>query len=102
MELLITEIMKDRGISVDELAKHLGVSPNPLYAKLRGNLTIKSLQQIAEVLDCEVADFFPVPDDYIHWHRGMKHKKKDSQLLICPSCGTSFKVVDFHPLGKKD
>lgn len=46
----IREVMKEQNIPIGELAKKLGVREDGLGRKLKGNMTLKSLVQIGEVL----------------------------------------------------
>ena len=67
VNLLIREIMKKKGVNAEQLAQTLGISENSVYVKLRGNITLNALYDIAQALDCEIADFFPVREGYRHW-----------------------------------
>lgn len=92
VNLLIREIMKKKGVNAEQLAQMLGISENSVYVKLRGNITLNALYDIAQALDCEIADFFPVPEGYRHWKvSGEDAPKRDSALEIyCPRCGQRF------------
>lgn len=94
VDLLIKQIMKRKGISAEQLAQKLGISENSVYVKLRGNITLNALYDIAQALDCEIADFFPVPPGYRHWsERGETQAQRSGGMeLFCPKCGTRFVV----------
>lgn len=94
VDLLIKQIMKRKGISAEQLAQKLGISENSVYVKLRGNITLNALYDIAQALDCEIADFFPVPPGYRHWtERGETQAQRSGGMeLFCPKCGTRFTV----------
>ena len=94
VKLLIREMMKKRGINAEELAKQLGITENSVYVRIRGNITINALYEIAQVLNCEIADFFPVPYGYTHWMQGNNNKKTGKGIYFCPKCGTKFQVDD--------
>ena len=96
VDLLIKQIMKRKGISAEQLAQKLGISENSVYVKLRGNITLNALYDISQALDCEIADFFPVPPDYRHWtERGETQAQRSGGMeLFCPKCGTRFTVRD--------
>ncbi len=52
-----------RGISLSELARRMGVTPQALSQKLiRGTVTIEELQHIAELVDCKYEGRFVLPD----------------------------------------
>ena len=94
VDLLIKQIMKHKGISAEQLAQKLGISENSVYVKLRGNITLNALYDISQALDCEIADFFPVPPGYRHWtERGETQAQRSGGMeLFCPKCGTRFAV----------
>lgn len=70
----IETMIRESGISKADLADKLGVSRTALYSILNGNPTIKSLEKIAEIIGCDMADFFP-------------KKTKEPASHTCPKCG---------------
>ena len=92
VNLLIREIMKKKGVNAEQLAQKLGISENSVYVKLRGNITLNALYDIAQALDCEIADFFPVPEGYRHWKVSGETALKRDMELFCPKCGARFTV----------
>ena len=94
VDLLIRDVMKRKGISTEQLAQELGISVRAVQAKLRGNITLNALYDIAQALDCEIADFFPVPEGYRHWKVSGETALKRDMELFCPKCGTRFAVRD--------
>ena len=94
VNLLIREIMKKKGVNAEQLAQKLGISENSVYVKLRGNITLNALYDIAQALDCEIADFFPVPEGYRHWKVSGETAPKKTQTqemeIFCPRCGQRF------------
>ena len=94
VNLLIREIMKKKGVNAEQLAQSLGISENSVYVKLRGNITLNALYDIAQALDCEIADFFPVPEGYRHWKVSGETAPKKTQTqemeIFCPRCGQKF------------
>ena len=96
VDLLIRQIMKRKGMTLDALAQKLGMTKGAVSGKLRGNITLNALYDIAQALDCEIADFFPVPPGYRHWtERGETQAQRSGGMeLFCPKCGTRFAVRD--------
>ena len=95
VNLLIREIMKKKGVNAEQLAQTLGISENSVYVKLRGNITLNALYDIAQALDCEIADFFPVRDGYRHWKVSGEEmptngKEMERMEIFCPRCGQRF------------
>lgn len=54
--LRIKEVIKEKGITLKELANKLGVSNVSISRVVNGNTTIKTLRDIAAVLDCDVRE----------------------------------------------
>ncbi|MBO4483412.1 MAG: helix-turn-helix transcriptional regulator [Prevotella sp.] len=94
VNLLIRDIMKKKGVSSEQLAQMLGVTIGAVQTKLRGNITLNALYDIAQALDCEIADFFPVPQGYKHWTQVNESIETRKETYFCPKCGTKFQVND--------
>ena len=94
VELLIMEIMKKKGVTVEALAKKVGIAKSTMSVKLSGNITLNALYDIAQALDCEIADFFPVPEGYRHWKVSGEDAPRKTQTqekeIFCPRCGQRF------------
>lgn len=58
MALRIKEIAKAKGITMQEIAEKIGISPVNLSASLNGNPTLNRLQEVADILEVDIADFF--------------------------------------------
>jgi Helix-turn-helix. len=65
--LKIQAVCKERGITLQEVSKRLGISYQSLYTSINGNPTLNMLSRIAKVLDVRVVDLFEEEargDDY--------------------------------------
>ena len=67
----IKEILKERSMTVSDLAEKMGRSQEQLSRIINGNPTLSTLQKIADVLDISVSEIFDDPK---------------SNILICPNC----------------
>ena len=56
--LRIKQLVKEKGMTMAEVAKKLGVNPVNLSSAIKGNPTLSTLSKIAEVLEVEVANLF--------------------------------------------
>lgn len=56
--LRIKEVMSTKGMTLVELSKEMGTTSDNLYKILDNNPTLKTLNNISEVLGVEVSDFF--------------------------------------------
>ena len=65
---LIKQIMRDKGITIEQLADRMGKArPTISNLLIRQNMTIDTLSAFAEALEVEVADLFPVSNGYVHY-----------------------------------
>ena len=94
VNLLIKDIMKKKGVTMEALAQRLGIAISTLSVKLGGNITLNALYDIAQALDCEIADFFPVPQGYKHWTQVNESIETRKETYFCPKCGTKFQIND--------
>lgn len=67
--LRIQAICKAQGITIQELAARMGVTYQSLYESIKGNPTLKRLQELAAALGVEVVDLFAVRGDFIAFVR---------------------------------
>lgn len=75
--LRIKEIIKEKGTSVQEVAKKMGIQPPSLSRAINGNTTVEMLEKIADAIGCEVSDFF---------------ERKEPNNFKCPNCGYDLNV----------
>lgn len=68
---------KLHNITLDEVAKKLGINPVTLYRNIAGNWTKKTLENIAGAIGCEVSDFF---------------SNEDGVSITCPHCGKTIRL----------
>ena len=78
----IKRVIKEHGLTVEQVANRMGVSKGGLSQNINGNPTAEKLQQIANAIGCEVGDFFN--PNY--------HLKSSDSTLICPNCGMPLKI----------
>lgn len=65
--LKIQTICKEKGLTLQEVSKRLGISYQSLYTSINGNPTLNMLSRIAKVLGVRVVDLFEEEvgeDDY--------------------------------------
>lgn len=65
------------GMMLQDIAEKLNMSAQNLSYRLNGNPTISTLQKIADVIGCDVKDFFCDDESYI----------------ICPHCGDKISII---------
>lgn len=78
-ELRIKDILKQKGFTIIELSKKLGINRVTLSNIMSGNPTLETLNKIASALDCNVRDFFkdndkPVVNGFLELENGIVKK----------------------------
>jgi DNA-binding Xre family transcriptional regulator len=77
MELRIKEIIKSKGLTMQEFSDKLGIARVNLTKTINGNPTKDTLEKIAAALDVPVTELFDPP-------------KID--VITCPHCGGKIKM----------
>lgn len=72
--------IKEKGFTIEQVAKEMGVTRVTLSQNLSRNPTVKTLQKIADVIGCKVGDFFR---DEIEITQPIKK---------CPHCGADITI----------
>lgn len=70
--LRIKEILKERGLTLIDLAEMLDVTRETVTRQVNGNPTIETLQKYAEALNVPISELFEVPP---------------VDRITCPHCG---------------
>ena len=78
----VKRIIKERGYTIERVAAELGITRVTLSQNLSRNPTISTLQKIADVIGCRVADFFN------------DERESEANILTCPKCGARFKLEE--------
>ena len=58
MGLRIKEILKEKRLSVNELAERMGINRVGLSNHINGNPSVEVLERIASAIGCEISDLF--------------------------------------------
>lgn len=73
----IKEILKEKGITQQELADKLGVTRISIVKTLAGNPSQETLERIANAMNVPMWQLFASPNDI----------QETDSLLVCPKCG---------------
>ena len=74
MDLRIKEVIKEKGMTITELADKMGINRVNLSNMVNGNPTVETLNKIAGALEVPVTELFEQP-------------KSGTASLTCPHCG---------------
>ena len=78
----IKEILKEKGMTLNELAETLGVSRQALSRQIQGKMLIDTAERIAKALDVPMWQLFADPVEV----------SEDGKRLVCPHCGKAITV----------
>lgn len=79
MDLRIKEVIKEKGMTITELADKMGINRVNLSNMVNGNPTVETLNKIADALNVPVTELFERP-------------KSDTASLTCPHCGKGIEI----------
>lgn len=79
MELRIKEVIKEKGMTITELADKMGINRVNLSNMVNGNPTVETLNKIADALSVPVTELFEQP-------------KSGTTTLTCPHCGKNINI----------
>jgi DNA-directed RNA polymerase subunit RPC12/RpoP len=72
---------------VDNLCEALGIVRTSYFQRLQGNISLKTLTQIAEVLGCREAELLIEPCEQIVPTDCANNEPIVTNLIECPNCG---------------
>ena len=52
------EVIKEKGMTIEEVASKMGITKCTLSAALSGNPTVIYLTRVADAIDCDIRDLF--------------------------------------------
>lgn len=70
----IKKVINERGYTIEEVARKMGISRVTLSQNMSRNPTVGTLERIANAINCNVSEFFADENDV-------------SNTIICPHCG---------------
>lgn len=79
--LRIKEVIKEKGLTIEEAAKIIGISRSGLNQHINGNPTVAVLENMAEKLGVNISDFFVDTTKCTH-----------IEGIHCPNCGAELEL----------
>lgn len=84
----IKEVLKEKGITQQDLADMIGVSYQSVKQTLNAaSVTTATLEKIATALNVPMWKLFASPDE-------VKGNEEDKNTITCPKCGSKFKMEE--------
>lgn len=77
MALDIKRVIREKGMTVQEVADNMGISRTGLSQHINGNPSVDVLERIANAIGCSVAEFFEKPKE---------------PTFVCPHCGKEINI----------
>ena len=77
----IKSIIKQKGLTMEDVAERMGINRVTLSQTLSGNPTMSTLQRIADALGCKVGEFF-------------LDELEEKNFIVCPNCGARFELKE--------
>lgn len=81
--LRIKEVLKEKGITLKDLAAMLGITNVALSRIVNGNTTIETLRKIAEALDVDVRELIVPTKETTNKGRVLYMKNDAGELVEC-------------------
>ena len=121
-EIMISEVLKRKGVSIQQLADKLGYSKSATWQLVTGNPSLTSMYKLAWALEIDPRElFFAVDtdgniveepkvnvqellDEIERLKQGplFSHPPQNAeQVMLCPNCGTAFLVTNVPRLERK-
>jgi len=79
----IKEILKEKGITLSQLADTMGVSRQALSRQVAGKLLVEKKEEIATALNVPMWQLFASSEEV----------QKENNNIVCPHCGNPIKVT---------
>ena len=87
----IKEILKEKGLTLNELAEMLNISRQALSKQAKGIMLVETAEKIAAALDVPLWQLFASPSEVAQSLGGVDGATDG--VVRCPQCGKCFKVV---------
>ena len=78
--LIIKEVMKKYGTSVNEVAERMGITRVTLSTHINGNPSTEILLRISDAIGCDITELFD--------------NKSETNTITCPVCQSKFELKE--------
>ena len=84
-------IRQNKGLKMEDLARNLGVTPQTIYAQMRGNPTITTLEKLAALVGCDPWELLKPELDQ---DNQTEQPTQPANAIRCPHCN---KIIFLNP-----
>lgn len=81
--MIIAKVIRRHGYTIEQVAEQMGIRRGTLANMIGGNVTVGTLQRIADVIGCNRMEFFA--------DEGQEGQKPSGH--VCPYCGHELHVT---------
>lgn len=86
-------VLKNRGMTQKDLADKLGVARRTAMYYLKGNITVETLEKIANALDTTVETLVSETPLHLKNDAIQQRVNTTASKLVCPHCGAEMTIV---------
>ena len=87
-------IRQNKGLKMEDLARNLGVTPQTIYAQMRGNPTISTLEKLAALVGCDPWELLKPEPDQDNQSNQAEQPAQAANAIRCPHCN---KIILLNP-----
>ena len=85
MSLRIKEVIKEKGLSIQEVAERMGITRVGLSQHVNGNPSVEVLERIAIAIGVESWELFKSKTELVE-----QITEESKNTITCPKCGAKF------------
>ena len=92
----IKEVIKEKGLTVKDVAERMGIRPPSLSRAINENTTVEMLYRIAWAIGVHVTELFEKPEVDVVTCPKCEHRfdKPETDTITCPKCGQKFRMME--------
>lgn len=91
-ELIIKQQLKAHGMTLSELSQRMDVSQGSLSTMIRGNMTLPTIERIAEIIGIEPYELFITKEQLAEEKERRYRQTVPRATVFCPCCGKAICV----------
>lgn len=89
----IKSTIQAKGYTLAYVAEQMGASKGSFSTQIKGNVTINTIRRIADIIGCNVTDFFADESPGVDAPAADQDHAPGSGGIICPHCGRPIQLT---------